>query len=77
MASDEPQRDLTEPKAATDAVSRPILSPRGEMYCAALALGRSLEYEDWELLEAVECSGLAATITFLRNEGERRRKALN
>jgi hypothetical protein len=40
-------------------------------------LAKSLGYEDWELLEAVDCSGLRATLDYLRREAGRRRRQLN
>lgn len=41
------------------------------LYREVIALAKSLGYQDWELFEAVDCSGLATTLGFLQREAER------
>jgi hypothetical protein len=51
--------------------------PTRKTYSEVVALAKSLGYQDWELLEAVDCSGLATTLGYLQREAERRRRELN
>ena len=46
-------------------------------YREVVELAKSLGYEDWELLEAIDCSGLKATLNYLRGEAGLRRRPLN
>ena len=54
-------------------------TPSGDrgLYRDVIELAKSLGYQDWELLEAIDCSGLNATLGFLRREAEKRRRQLN
>jgi hypothetical protein len=55
----------------------PAPFPDRGLYREVIALAKSLGYQDWETLEAVDCSGLATTLGYLQREAERRRRELN
>jgi hypothetical protein len=55
----------------------PASLPEQGGYREAVALAESLGYTAWELLEAVDCSGLVATLGYLQRESDRRRRELN
>ena len=52
--------------------AEPAPSPTRDIAREAIALAKALEYQDWELVEAVDSAGLADTLGFLRREAARR-----
>lgn len=54
-----------------------VASTNRGLYREVIALAKLLGYQDWELLEAVDCSGLAVTLGYLQRESYQRRKELN
>lgn len=49
-------------------MAEPGPSPTRDIAREAIALAKALEYQDWELVEAVDSAGLADTLGFLRRQ---------
>ncbi len=72
-------KTVNDPQQSNAASPAETPTPSGDrgLYRDVIELAKSLAYQDWELLEAIDCSGLNATLGFLRREAEKRRRQLN